>query len=176
MRHELTLEQVWVVVRTEGRYTKAVAESCNGYVPTTERWTKPHGKRVAVVSAMPLFPGWVFVRYGSVIGCGVSEMRGVHGVMKDGKGVPLWLSESDIARVRAIELEHKLHPSQKLTPPEVVEPVSVSVGVGERVWVDLAGGRVSGVIVEIKGRIVVVDTGGIVPWEVDCCLVSKHGV
>lgn len=89
----------WFIVRVKRQRIGEAVRELDGWHPCVERMTKPSGKKKAVVSRVPVFPGWVFVeweaerylladRFGSVI--------------KYGRMGPLFLQEDDMALLHDI--------------------------------------------------------------------------
>lgn len=115
----------WFVVRCEGRKLERVRVALGGYVPTIERMTKPSRKKVAVVSRVPIFPGWVFAPFVPEVYRLVGLIDGVRGVMKYGRQGVLLLGDSDMeqlrlteARMKALEVLPSADPSYRWTVGE----------------------------------------------------------
>lgn len=140
----------WYIVRVESRRAATVAENLGGLYPCWMRWTKPSGKRTAVMSAVPCFPGWVFLPM-SGYGREMEEL-GVLGVMKYGRMGPLLLDERDMDRVREIASvkEEKMVPMEKRAKPAVGDVIDVGWGL-------------SGTVLSVGPAYATVDVGGSLP-------------
>lgn len=98
-------EAWWMIVRCESKRMKVVSEGLGGWYPVMERMTKPRGKHQAVVSEVPVFPGWVFMPYDEELVARIADQPGVHGVVKYGRQGVMLLRAGDIERLREIELK-----------------------------------------------------------------------
>lgn len=142
---------MWYIVRVESRKAARVAEAVGGLYPCWKRWTKPSGKKKAVESLIPCFPGWVFVDAGED-GKGYGRERGldgVLGVMKYGRLGVLWLREEDMERVREIAEASDGGASIIASRPRPSVGDHVDVGWG-----------LSGVVIEVHPTYASVDVGG----------------
>jgi transcription antitermination factor NusG len=157
----------WFVVRAEGRRVMAVADALGGYAPTMERLTKPARKKQAVVSRVPIFPGWVFVPYTEAAYHECRTLQGVRGVMRYGKRGVLLLGPDDMERVQWIEKQQRVVLTDSQSPVWAI---------GDSVEVQGLLAGMQGIIVGIKGQNATVDVGANFPVTVHCCLLATLGV
>lgn len=159
----------WFVGIFEGRRVKEAALELRGYVPLVTRVTKPSRKRQPVLSEVPIFHGWVFIRYTQELYKRSHEIRGYRNVMKYGKLGVLLLDTGDMDRLR--EIEGRLaEPELELTPRETFKP-------GELVSV---GGLFDGVEGKVVGTrsdgYIQVDINGNFPIFIEGCLLTRSGI